>query len=173
MYLTACDLGFDKKIDIYSGELYRKVVESNTETKNPIQPIQLIHSIGDNKPIQVSEPLFQEKETENKKPSNNPSVWGPPFWFTLHVSSLYYPQNPSQIVSESMFNRILAIPYELPCDTCRYHATEFIQSKKGCLKEVVSSGEKLFNFYVDFHNAVNTRYGKPTWTYEKAREFYK
>jgi hypothetical protein len=46
----------------------------------------------------------------------DPKVWGPAFWFTLHTSAIYYPQRASPIVKERMKNRILALPYEVPCE---------------------------------------------------------
>jgi hypothetical protein len=102
----------------------------------------------------------------------NPKVWGPAFWFYLHTSSAYYPENPSKIVRDRMKSRILAIPYELPCASCRQHAIAFIESNREKLDDIVSSNQKLFNFYVDFHNQVNARYGKKEWTYDEARALY-
>jgi hypothetical protein len=104
--------------------------------------------------------------------TNNPRVWGPAFWFTLHTSAMYYPENASPIVKERMKNRILAIPYELPCSSCRQHAIAFIESNRDKLDDIVSSNDKLFRFYVDFHNQVNARYGKREWTYDEARAAY-
>lgn len=112
-------------------------------------------------------------ETSQEKPieletSSDPKIWGPQYWYTLHMSAAHYPLNPSPIVKERMKQRILAIPYELPCSTCRPHASAFIESRRGLLDKIVSSRENLVRFYVDFHNQVNKRYGKPLWTYEQA-----
>jgi len=102
----------------------------------------------------------------------NPKIFGPPFWFTLHVSALHYPIHPSPIVRERMKGRILAIPFEVPCMACKPHAAAFIESNKHRLDEIVSSKDNLFNFYVDFHNKVNQRYGKRIWTYDEAKRYY-
>lgn len=102
----------------------------------------------------------------------NPNVWGPPFWFSLHISAVYYPENPSNIVRERMKCRILAIPYEIPCGACRPHAISYIESNRDNLDKIVSNRHELGAFYVDFHNKVNERYGKPTWTYEDAYNYY-
>lgn len=106
------------------------------------------------------------------KPSSHPSVWGPHFWKTLHISAVHYPENPSSIVRERMKGRILAIPYELPCINCLSHAIAFIEERRNKLDEIVSNRHSLGRFYVDFHNKVNKRYGKREWTYEEALAFY-
>lgn len=117
------------------------------------------------KPLVIPKPEVSENTA-------NPNVWGPPFWFSLHISAVYYPENPSAIVRERMKCRILAIPYEIPCATCRPHAISFIESHRDNLDKIVSSRDELGAFYVNFHNKVNERYGKPTWTYEKAFKYY-
>lgn len=104
--------------------------------------------------------------------TSDPKIWGPPFWFTLHVSAVHYPENPSQIVRERMKQRILAIPYELPCSTCRPHALAFLDLYKNELDRVVSNKHELGKFYTEFHNQVNERYGKEKWTYEKVFQVY-
>lgn len=111
--------------------------------------------------------------------TSNPYVWGPAFWLSFHVSAAYYPVNPSKIVSDRMKQRILAIPYEVPCSSCRPHAISFIEPYREKISQdtdgldmVVSSRENLVKFYVDFHNYVNKRFGKKQWTYEEAEEAY-
>jgi hypothetical protein len=114
---------------------------------------------------------------EIKKPTtklvNNlqdPQVWGPSFWFTLHNSSLHYPQNPTNYIKNAMKYRILAIPYELPCENCKQHAQAFIQSRD--LNNAVKSQKNLFKFYVDFHNEVNKRYNKRVISYKEAEKIW-
>lgn len=102
----------------------------------------------------------------------DPKVWGPPFWFTLHVSAAHYPLEASPVVRERMKNRILAIPYEIPCAVCRPHAIDFVEKNRNNLDHIVSGRHSLGKFYVDFHNKVNERYGKPKWTYEQAYAKY-
>jgi len=108
----------------------------------------------------------------NSQNMADPKVWGPPFWFTLHVSAAHYPMEASPIVRERMKNRILAIPYEIPCSVCRPHAIDFVEKHRDKLDYIVSGRHALGKFYVDFHNKVNERYGKPKWTYEQAYQKY-
>lgn len=103
---------------------------------------------------------------------SNPQVWGPAFWFSLHTSAINYPENPSTIFKERMKGRILAIPFEIPCPACRPHASAFVEQHKNNLDSIVNSRKNLFNFYVDFHNKVNERYGKKIYTYKEAWDLY-
>lgn len=104
--------------------------------------------------------------------TSNPKVWGPPFWYTLHVSAAHYPLEASPLVKERMKGRILSIPYEIPCPTCRDHASAFVEKHRDTLDKIVSGKHDLGKFYVDFHNAVNKRYGKPEWSYKQAYDYY-
>lgn len=116
---------------------------------------------------------------EEQVQTSNPYVWGPAFWLSFHVSAAHYPVNPTQIVSERMKQRILAIPYELPCSSCRPHAISFIEPYREKINKttdhldiVVSTRNNLVKFYVDFHNYVNGRFNKKKWTYEEAEKAY-
>jgi hypothetical protein len=117
-------------------------------------------------------PLKKFKENFKNLNTANPEIWGPPFWFSLHISALHYPENPSKIVKERIKNRILAIPYELPCSSCRPHASSFVENHRHRLDHIVENNENLFKFYVDFHNSVSQRKNKPLWNYEQAKKYY-
>lgn len=116
--------------------------------------------------------LKHELYVPKKQSTSDPKVWGPSFWYTLHVSAAHYPIEASPIVRDRMKNRILAIPYEIPCSGCRPHAIDFIEKNRNNLDRIVSGRHELGKFYVDFHNKVNERYGKPIWTYEQAYAKY-
>lgn len=121
-----------------------------------------------------SEPntLNMKWETIQYADPTNPEVWGPAFWFTIHMSTINYPEKPTQIVQINMKNFILALPYLLPCETCQEHARNFIESKYDSINTICSSRHNLFYFFVDMHNYVNQRYGKPIMSYEYAWELY-
>lgn len=111
--------------------------------------------------------------TESVQDIKDPKVWGPIIWTSYHITASHYPENPSPIVKERMKWRIKAIPYELPCEDCRRHASSFIESKSDEeLNNIVSSKDNLIKFFVDFHNKVNERYGKPLWSHERAKKAY-
>lgn len=116
------------------------------------------------KPIQT--PNLEAKGTAD------PKVWGPAMWFFLHVSAAHYPENASPLVMERMKGRILSIPYEIPCSSCRAHAVAFIEKNSSDLDKIVAGRHSLGQFYTDFHNAVNRRYGKAEWSYDKVYNHY-
>lgn len=102
----------------------------------------------------------------------NPKVWGPFFWFSLHNGSFSYPNTPNKIVSERMKGFILGIPYMLPCKACTEHAITFIEYNHDKLDVICSSKNNLFKFFVDFHNYVNKRLGKPEMSLPNALKMY-
>jgi len=108
----------------------------------------------------------------NNKATNNPLLWGPPFWYTLHNGAYHYPEHAGPLHIERMKNFILAIPVMLPCTTCKEHATAFIDTYRSKLDNICSGKDPLFKFFVDFHNQVNKRYGKPELSYEEAYKIY-
>ena len=102
----------------------------------------------------------------------DPRVWGPAFWFTLHNGSVNYPIKASPICAERMKGFILGMPIMIPCEKCQDHATSHIEANYWRLNEIVSGREKLFNFFVSFHNYVNERSDKPKMSNEEAYSLY-
>ena len=125
----------------------------------------------------INIPSFQYKENYNNKviehyDNRNPSIWGPPFWFTLHNGALNYPSLANPLCIERMKNFIIGIPIMLPCETCKEHATAYIEKNKEFLDYTCSSRDNLFKFFVDFHNYVNIRQNKPVMGYDDAYKLY-
>lgn len=147
----------------------------------PFQPIEnFVTEVPNTKETIVSE-VANVKETftdeicscyKNKKATNNPVLWGPAFWYTLHNGAFHYPEHASPLHAERMKNFIIGIPVMVPCATCKEHATAFIEKHRKKLTSICASKETLFNFFVDFHNQVNKRYGKPVLSYEEAYDIY-
>lgn len=132
--------------------------------KTPVQKIERRDDV-DHKP-------HIKWETHKYTAMTDPRVWGRPFWFSLHSSAAHYPVKASNMVRDLMVGRLLALPIEIPCAKCRPHASAFIEANKHRLPDICSGRDKLFNFYVDFHNKVNQRYDKPTMSYEDARKIW-
>lgn len=104
--------------------------------------------------------------------SSDPEVWGPSFWFILHNGAAKYPINASPLYAERMKGFILGIPVMIPCEKCSDHATAYIESNWYRIDDIVLGRKKLFNFFCDFHNVLNRRYGKPEMSYEDAYNLY-
>lgn len=118
-----------------------------------------------NQELYMKDPIYQPNKTD-------PKSWGRSFWFTLHNGAANYPVNASPYVIQRMIGFILGIPVMLPCENCKVHATNHIEKMKPYLMDICSGREKLFRFFVDFHNMVNKRYNKPIVSYEDAWRLY-
>ena len=116
----------------------------------------------------------KDKETakEVKKVGNDPKVFGPPLWFSLHNASAYYPENAAPLHAERMKNIIIGLPVLIPCETCKEHATNYIEENKHLLMDICKTKKDVFKFFVDFHNYVNERLGKKKFSYEEAHNLY-
>lgn len=102
----------------------------------------------------------------------DPRVWGPKYWFSLHVSAMHYPEAASPTTQEHLANRIRAIPFELPCQACREHSLNYLKQNDELIVEAVKGRMALFEFYVDLHNFVNKRLNKTVMSYADAWEKY-
>ena len=135
-----------------------------TTTHTPLNP--------PNQPNPPTTPINLIWKTDNYNNTSDPNVWGPAFWFTLHNGASRYPLLACKITKERMKGYILGIPYMIPCEKCRHHATDHIIMMKDQLDDICSGREKLFAFFVDFHNIVNKRYNKPIVSVEEAFKIY-
>lgn len=110
----------------------------------------------------------------DKKSTADPRIMGPPRWFNYHTTAKYYSKSPNTETKRHMKNFITSIPYTLPCDRCKIHASEYItmHEKMGTLDWAVNHRSNLFKFFVDFHNFVNVRLGKPEFSLQEAYKLY-
>ena len=101
---------------------------------------------------------------------NSPDVWGSAFWFINHLGSVSAPENIPIEKREKYWGFIDGIPEMLECDNCKVHAREYVDFHEPWKDRICSSRDNLVKFFVDFHNAVNERNGKPIISYD---EIYK
>lgn len=98
----------------------------------------------------------------------NPIIWGPKKWKDLHCMSLTYPNEPMSPDMFYMIDYINRIPVILPCEICRKHSKEYLDSHCLDIVDAVKSKYNLFAFFVHFHNEVNKRTNKPIYTVDDA-----
>lgn len=110
-------------------------------------------------------------KVENHETTKKPDVFGPSAWFTYHNSSAHLPETLSPVTSKRIAGFIDGIPEMTPCDKCSEHARSFIESNKYLIQNFKTRDE-VFKFFVDFHNYVNNRLGKPIVSLEDARKMY-
>jgi len=111
------------------------------------------------------------KQLDHANPGN-PTVWGPAMWFSLHNGASKYPKSASLFWKDRMKSFIQGIPVMIPCENCADHACAYIESQSCNLETIVSSRDNLMIFFIDFHNFVNERLGKPIMSREAARKMF-
>lgn len=158
-------------------ELYNGRSREQRSVFNLNSPIsgQSLYQFGHTVPMGPQKKEFFEISTEPNTEVTTllePSVWGPKFWYTLHMSSHNYPEKASPIIVERMKGFIKAIPFILPCEKCKIHALQYIESHTDNLDMICSGQKELFDFFFNFHNAVNKRLNKPQMDYTVARKLY-
>jgi len=111
----------------------------------------------------------QPKQTENTK-----SLWGRPLWFSLHYGALHFPDSPDPDMIKMMVGFIRGLPIMIPCDVCKNHSYTYISKfSDDELRSLSSNKETLFEFFWEFHNAVNKNTGKPQISLEKAYDIFR
>jgi hypothetical protein len=100
-----------------------------------------------------------------------PKIFGPKLWFLLHNAAAQYPDNPTQGWKDVTKSMIIGIPLLVLCNKCKSHIMEWM-AENSPLDEVVKNNSTLFRYFLDMHNAINTRLGKPTWSLDRAIEKY-
>lgn len=99
-----------------------------------------------------------------------PSVWGPPFWQTLHYAALGYAPQPTPEQRAAYRGFFLAVGDVIPCPLCREHYKEHLREIP--LDEALDNNATLFEWTVRLHNSVNALGGKPQWSVSGARDHY-
>jgi hypothetical protein len=96
----------------------------------------------------------------------NPILWGSQAWHFIHFVAISYPENPTK-QDKVKYNKFFqSIGDVLPCPTCGKNFQEKIKKYPPNLE----SRQKLFEWTVDIHNAVNAENGKKIISYETAFE---
>lgn len=103
---------------------------------------------------------------------SNPETWGPSMWFLNHLGSITAPENISKEKRIKYWNYIDGLPEILPCKKCSSHARKFVDSQYDNRDMICSSRDNLVKFFVDFHNSVNERTGKPKITVEEVYKMF-
>lgn len=89
--------------------------------------------------------------------------WGPPTWIFIHsflelISDECYNNNKNKIVD--LLKNILS---SLPCADCANHAKLYLKHNRYYIN-MFPTKKHLQNYFYIFHNAVNERLKKPTFT---------
>jgi len=90
------------------------------------------------------------------------SHWGSYVWVFLHtlferIDDSFYIQE-----KENLIQIVVSLCYSLPCNDCKSHAIKYIQ--KHLNKNNLLHKHQMQNFLFTFHDSVNKRINKPTFT---------
>lgn len=102
----------------------------------------------------------------------NPATFGPGIWYTIHINA----RNAVNDDTKNKFKDFIETTISnLPCHTCKQHATSYYQSNPlSDFWNVKENGKEigLFKWAWNFHNTVNNRLKKPYMSWEVAKMLY-
>lgn len=94
------------------------------------------------------------------------------YWILLHTATFYYPTQPQPEHKEDIVKLVRFMNNRgIPCQLCAKHFKEW--STTYPIDDYTESREKMFKYFVDLHNDVNTRQRKKLVTIEEAEIMYK
>lgn len=100
----------------------------------------------------------------------DPKVWGPHFWFVLHLVSFNYPDNPSTPDKDNYKRFYESIGDILPCPSCKKHYKSHMSQFP--IGVHLDSRIDLITWVVQVHNFVNKYLGKPIYTVQQSLDTY-
>lgn len=100
-----------------------------------------------------------------------PSDWGPYLWHSIHLISLGYPQTPSAEERTAYREFLTRLRHVIPCRKCSVNYARHLEELP-LNDAALASRDSLFAWTVELHNLVNAEHNKPTWTVQRAHEYY-
>ena len=97
-------------------------------------------------------------------------VWGPHFWFVLHLVSFNYPDNPSTYEKDQYKVFYYSIQDILPCPTCRQHYKNYLSQFP--ITTHLDTRADLIAWVIQIHNFVNSALGKPVYSVDQILNLY-
>ena len=99
-----------------------------------------------------------------------PEVWGPHFWYILHIISFEYPLNPTEYDKRIYHDFYTSLKDVIPCEMCRKHYRTHIH--KYPLTPHLDTRDTLVKWVIQVHNFVNASIGKPILSIEEVMDIY-
>ena len=97
-------------------------------------------------------------------------IWGSAVWYLFHSLAEKITEEGYELHKDTLCNFIRNVCFNLPCIECTKHATEY--TKRSLYSKYLPTKEHLKKYLFSFHNSVNQRIRKPTFTnyemYKKA-----
>lgn len=112
---------------------------------------------------------------EPKKDPNPPNLdntklrWGPSTWYLFHTLSEKIKPEHFMNIRDEFLDIVKSICINLPCPSCAEHATNYI---KNLNYNSIQSKDDLKLFFLNFHNFVNQRNKKPSFSMIELNDKY-
>ncbi len=100
----------------------------------------------------------------------DPKIWGPFFWYVLHIISFNYPLNPSYADKRIYHDFYVNLKDLIPCSNCQKHFRQHLHSNP--ITPALDSRSDLVKWVIQMHNLVNISLGKPIMTVEEVIAAY-
>ena len=100
-----------------------------------------------------------------------PEIWGPHFWYIMHIISFNYPANPTEYNKTAYREFYTTLKDVLPCEKCRRHYQTYLAAYP--ISPHLDSRAHLIKWVIQVHNFVNERLGKRTYTIGEVLNIYK
>jgi len=124
-------------------------------------------------PKSIFEVNYEEYKNQALEKITDPRSWGVGLWFSIHTYAINAKTDESK---KSFMDYMKIICTNIKCDNCRKHATEYLETHpiKDFYNIKNEKGEDIgmFKWTYLFHNAVNSRLGKPQMDWDTAYSMY-
>jgi len=100
----------------------------------------------------------------------DPAIWGPHFWFVLHLVSFHYSDQPSTAQKEAIRAFYHSVKDILPCGKCRQHYQNYLSHYP--IEPHLDRRMDLVRWVIQVHNFVNKSLGKPVYTEDAVMAIY-
>ena len=95
----------------------------------------------------------------------DPNIWGPQLWFSLHIITLNYPNNPSDIEKHNYKKFFETLINVIPCNYCKHNLK--IHMKKLPIDNALNNKNSLVKWLFNIHNLTNEHLNKKIFTYQE------
>lgn len=107
--------------------------------------------------------LFPQTQSSSGQPQAFKESIGRATWSLLHAVADLYPAEYNETYTQAFQALLNALSVVYPCDACREHIKTYLQDHPPRFENRAHTVRWVFNF----HNAVNSRLGKPIFTPEQ------
>tara|TARA_Y100001980_G_C14448288_1_gene232766 strand:+ start:76 stop:501 length:426 start_codon:yes stop_codon:yes gene_type:complete len=91
---------------------------------------------------------------------NNPSVWGPYYWFFLHTICLNYPDHPNNMIKKKYYDLIMNFPLFIPNKDIADMFEELLDTYP--VNPYLENKHSFIKWTHFIHNEINKTMNKPT-----------